>query len=84
MRRTAFDKAIDLMRRPQALLILTYSPDAASGRAFFIVPGGRVSDEVAQKLLERNDMQPADSGLLPGHPQSWRLGDWRKHLKAAS
>lgn len=85
MKQTALSKAIDLMRRPQALLILTYSPDAVSGRAFFIVPcGGRVSDETAQKLLERNDVQPADSGLLPGHPQSWRLGDWRKRLKKVS
>jgi hypothetical protein len=29
-------------------------------------------------LLERNDLQPFDDGLLPGHPQSWKLGRWRE------
>jgi hypothetical protein len=28
-------------------------------------------------LLRRNDVQPLDSGLFEGHPQSWRLGSWR-------
>jgi hypothetical protein len=72
-------KALDALRRPGALLVLTHTREAVNGRAFYIIPrGGHVSDEVARKLLERDDVQPYDDGLLVGHPQSWRLGDWRK------
>jgi hypothetical protein len=39
--------------------------------------GVRIADETAQRLLEHPRIQPDSSGLLPGHPQSWRLGDWR-------
>ena len=75
----ALTKAVDALRRPGALLVLTYAPKTITGRAFFIIPhGGRVADEVAQQLLERDDVQPYDSGLLAGRPQSWRLGNWRK------
>ena len=78
MRKKPLTKALDALRRPGARLVLTYTRQTASGRAFYISPrGGRVSDEVAQKLLERDDVQPHDSGLLPGRPQSWRLGNWR-------
>ncbi len=78
MKARPLTKALDELRRPGALLVLTYTHRTATGRAFYIIPrGGRVSDEVAQKLLQRNDVQPHDSGLLPGRPQSWRLGDWR-------
>lgn len=82
MKKTALSKAIDELRHPGALLMLTHT---TTGPAFYITPcGGRIPDEVAQKLLERKDVQPADSGLLPGHPQSWRLGDWREHFRATS
>ena len=76
----AVSKALDRLRRPDARLVLTYVNDGSSvtGRAYFIVPGGyRVMDQTAQQLLERGDVQPFDSGLLPGHPQSWKLGNWR-------
>jgi hypothetical protein len=76
----AVSKALDRLRRSDAKLVLTYVNDGSSvsGRAYFIVPGGyRVMDQTAQQLLERGDVQPFDSGLLPGHPQSWKLGNWR-------
>jgi hypothetical protein len=76
----AVTKALDRLRRPGATLVLTYVNDGSSvtGRAYFIMPGGhRVTDPTAQQLLERGDVQPFDSGLLPGHPQSWKLGNWR-------
>jgi hypothetical protein len=82
VKRATLSKALDELRRPEGKLLLTHT---TAGRAFYIIPcGDRIPDEVAEKLLQRSDIQPADSGLLPGHPQSWRLGDWRKHLKAAS
>jgi hypothetical protein len=76
----AVSKALDRLRRPGARLVLTYVNDGSSvtRRAYFILPGGhRVMDPTAQQLLERGDVEPFDSGLLPGHPQSWKLGNWR-------
>ena len=61
------DAALDLLRKPGHLLTKT-------GRDFFIVPGGSVTETFARRILERPDMQPQDCGLLEGHAQSWRLG----------
>jgi hypothetical protein len=73
------NQALDLLRRPDALLVQLHT---GKGTSFFIWPsGGRISDEVARALLERNDVQPHDNGLLPGHPQSWKLGNWRSKAR---
>jgi len=73
----SLEKALNLLRQPDAKLVRLNSNNGGAG--FFIWPGGgRISDRDAQVLLGRNDMQPYDSGLLPGHPQSWKLGaNWR-------
>jgi hypothetical protein len=74
---TKIDKALSLLRGPDARLVRLHANNGTGG--FYIWPrGGRVSDEVAQRLLGRNDVQPYDGGLFPGHPQSWRLGNWRQ------
>jgi hypothetical protein len=79
MGKKLLSRALDALRTPGARLVLLHTHKTATGNAFFILPrGGRISDETAQQLLERNDVQPYDPGLLPGHPQSWRLGAWRK------
>jgi hypothetical protein len=74
------DKALSLLCRPGAKLVRLHASNSTAG--FYIWPrGGRISNEIAQALLERNDVQPYENGLLPGHPQSWRLGDWRKQAQ---
>jgi hypothetical protein len=74
-------KAIDLLHRPGTRLAKLHK--AGGGHEFYIWPnGGPVSDATARALLERSDLQPYDTGLLPGCPQSWRLGDWRAWEKA--
>jgi hypothetical protein len=71
-----FQKALALLRRPGSRLAKLHK--ANGGTEFYIWPdGGPVSHATASALLERNDVQPYDSGLLPDYPQSWRLGDWR-------
>jgi hypothetical protein len=73
----SLEKALHLLRKPDARLVLQHTNNA--GARYEVWPGGgRVSDEDAQRLLGRNDIQPYDPGLFPGHPQSWRLGDWRE------
>ena len=72
----SLEKVLHLLRKPDARLVRLHSNNGGAG--FYVWPrGGRVSDEVAQLLLGRNDIQPYGSGLFPGHPQSWRLGNWR-------
>ena len=69
----AFDKALTAMRQPDAKLMRQNGHPVL----FYIcIPhkSFEVSEGIAMKLLERNDIQPFDSGLLPGHPQSWKLG----------
>jgi hypothetical protein len=76
-KRMTFARALALLGQPDAKLVKQHSADGDP--RFEIWPrGGRVSDPIAQALLRRSDVQPYDSGLLPGHPQSWRLGNWRK------
>jgi hypothetical protein len=73
----SLERALHLLRKPDARLVRLHSNDGGAG--FYVWPGGgRVPDEVAQLLLGRNDIQPFDNGLFPGHPQSWRLGNWRE------
>ena len=77
VRDKTLDRALDQLRKPGATLVLCFTPDTVSGRSFYIQPDGiRVTDELAQKLLAHPRVQPFDSGLLPGHPQSWKFGDW--------
>jgi hypothetical protein len=73
----SLEKALHLLRKSDARLVLLHASNGTGG--FYIWPcGGRVSDEVAQLLLQRADVQPFDHGLFPGHPQSWKLGRWRE------
>jgi hypothetical protein len=49
---------------------------------WFIMPGGRVSDDIASRILARPDVQPCDSGLFPGCEQTFQLcGDWKTKKK---
>ena len=69
-------KGVAPTRKPDARLVRLHSNNGGAG--FYVWPnGGHVSDEVVQLLLGRNDIQPYGSGVFPGHPQSWRLGNWR-------
>jgi hypothetical protein len=73
----SLEKALSLLRRPDAKLVHLHSTNG--GAKFYVWPyGGHVADDIAQALLGRNDIQPYDDGLFPGHPQSWRLGKWRE------
>lgn len=67
-------EAIELMRNGQSLAQMHVS---GGGKAWFIAPrGGEVTQQVAEALLARNDVQPGNDGLFPGIHQTyrWRLG----------
>jgi|RhiMetdeSRZDD1v2_1073273.scaffolds.fasta_scaffold84704_3 hypothetical protein len=44
-----------------------------TGKSWFIVPGGEVSNADAKTLLERPDVQPNQDGLFPGISQTWKV-----------
>jgi hypothetical protein len=64
------NKVLEALRRPEA-------------KGFYLWPdGGRVSDEIARALLEREDIQPFDPDLPGfGSPQSWKRSNWRGCVK---
>ena len=73
----AVDKALTALRRPGAKLLRQNGGSVAGFYVCIPHKSFRVRDDIAAVLLERDDIQPLDSGLLPGHPQSWRLGKRR-------
>jgi hypothetical protein len=62
-------QAADLMR---AGGILTQMHSKA-GLRWYIVPGGEITERIADGLLARPDVQPANDGLFPGISQTFRL-----------
>jgi hypothetical protein len=74
IRTISLDGALEALRQPDHLLVVLHGKAEPE---WFVVPGGPVTEQTARKILERPDVQPHDTGLLPGHPQSWRLGAWR-------
>jgi hypothetical protein len=68
-----YAKATDLLRQPGFLLMQFNSNNVKRGREYYVVPGGRVTDDVAEKILQHPLIHEVDGGLFPGHPQSWSL-----------
>jgi hypothetical protein len=66
--------ALDLIREGKILMRM----HTVNGLRWFVVPGGKVAESVAKRILARPDVQPHDSGLFPGCEQTFCLcGDWR-------
>ena len=68
-----FNKAIERLRQPGCVLVDMKAPNTEFGRQFFVVPGGPVTDEMAQKILAHPLCHEVDNGLFPGIPQSYSL-----------
>jgi hypothetical protein len=49
------------------------------GQAWYLIPGGEISDETAHKLLMQPNVIGQDDALFPGLHQTWivRAGDKR-------
>jgi hypothetical protein len=75
----ALDKALTALRRPDAKLVRQHGGTTTGFYVQLPHNSFHVRNEVAAKLLERDDVQPFDLGL-PGlwGPRSWRLGNWRE------
>jgi len=66
-----FNKAMDLMRRPQTRLIQT---NVNNNPTYYVVPGGRVSDDVAKQIINHPSVRAAGDAMWPGLSQTWRIG----------
>jgi hypothetical protein len=66
-----YKKAIDLMRLPGRRLVRTHSE---RGAVFYVVPGGYVEPDTAQKIIQHPQVRASEDGMWPGMSQTWRLG----------
>ena len=67
-----FQKAMDLMRRPDARLIKTHTSNG--GCAHYIAPGGGyVEPEVAEQIKNNPLVTASEDGMWPGLSQTWRI-----------
>jgi hypothetical protein len=70
-------KAINLLRQRGARLVQLHTNDR--DRGLLRIAARRQSPGPHRRELSgRNDVQPYDAGLFPGHPQSWRVGNLRE------
>lgn len=65
------NKALDLMHTGSRLMQMNKAGDAV---AWYLVPGGEVSDDIAKDIISRPDVRANNDGLFPGISQTWRMG----------
>jgi hypothetical protein len=66
-----YKKAIEKMRQPGTRMIRQYTRQSRDGYAHFVVPGGYVEPEVAQKIKDHPQIVGGKDGFFPGHDQTW-------------
>ncbi len=64
-------KAVDLMHEGSLLMQMNKSGDA---KAWYLVPGEEVSDDVAQAIQAMANVHANEDGLFPGISQTWKMG----------
>lgn len=63
-------KAVDLMTTGSLLMQMNKSGDLV---AWYLVPGGEVSAEIAESLKAMKNVHPGNDGLFPGVSQTWKM-----------
>ena len=64
-------KAVDMMLSG-ARLAQMHINNSTDTKAWFLIPGGRVTDHVAEKLLARPDIVQSGDAFFPGVTQTYR------------
>lgn len=64
-------KAIDLMHTGSRLMQMNKPGETP---AWFLVPGGEISHDIAEELMAMPNVHAQEDGLFPGHSQTWRMG----------
>ena len=63
--------AVELMRDRSRHLVQMHN--SRGGREWYLVPGGKIRNELAQALLARAEIQPSNDGLFPGISQTFQF-----------
>ncbi len=63
-------KAVDLMHEGSILMQMSKSGDA---KAWYLVPGGEISDAIAAALIAMPNVTEGNDGLFPGMSQTWKI-----------
>ena len=71
-------EAVEFMRDGQHHLAQMHTK---AGLKWFVIPGGEVTDTVAQALLAHPHIQPNNDGLFPGISQTFRFKNPRPDKK---
>jgi hypothetical protein len=69
----SFNRALDLMRFDGARLLKMHTNASPEGVAHYVVPGGYVTPETAEKIKKHPLVASSHDGLWPGLEQTWRL-----------
>jgi hypothetical protein len=62
-------EVVELMRDDGRHIALMHN--VRRGREWYLIPGGKLKDDVVQALLAREDIQPSRDGLFPGISQTF-------------
>ena len=73
LRAIGIGKAINMMRLPGARLVKMHIAGSPEGFAHYIVPGGYVTPETAEKIKQHPLVVCSEDGLFPGQSQTWRI-----------
>lgn len=63
-------KAVDLMHNGSILMQMNKPGDA---KAWYLVPGGEIPNELAETLINLPNVRAGNDGLFPGMSQTWKL-----------
>lgn len=71
-------RAMDLLALPGHRLMIMADNRSPTGKSHYIVPGGYIDPDDAERIKSHPAVRVLDDGLLDGHPQSWCIGEWKK------
>jgi hypothetical protein len=64
-----------MMRQPGTRLVKMFTNGSREGFAHYLVPGGYVTPDTAEKIKQHPLVRASEDGLFPNQDQTWRLGD---------
>jgi hypothetical protein len=73
-RSVGFKRAMEAMRKHGTRLVRMHSNASPDGFAHYVIPGGYVEPDVAEKIKRHPSVTAGEDGLFPGCDQTWRMG----------
>jgi hypothetical protein len=67
----SYAQALERMREGSKLMHM--HTNSNTGHQYSVVPGGQVSDQVAEQLKAHKSVIAEHDGLFPGHSQLWHM-----------